>query len=56
MPNIEEQTIVRKVEDTMHRDGQFDHPEIGGKVSAAARDFADNRLSNLSRELFELGD
>ena len=36
VPNIEEQPIVRKVKHAVHRDREFDNPEVRGEVPAAA--------------------
>ncbi len=32
--DIEEQPVVREVEDVVHRDGQLDDPEVGGEMAA----------------------
>ena len=52
--DIEEQAVVREVEDAVHRDRELDHAEVRRKVAARARDLLADRGAHLGRKISQL--
>ena len=55
MTDIKEQTVIRKVEDIVHRNSEFDDAEIGSQMSAALGDLLANSVANFGANLDKVG-
>ena len=49
--DVPDQPVVRRVEDIVQRDGEFDRAEAGGEMTAHLADRVDQVLAQLAREL-----
>ena len=56
VPGVEDDGVVRRVEDAVQGDRQLDHAEIGAEVAAGARDVLDQELAHLAGEPGQLFD
>ena len=52
--DVEQQSVVTEIEDVMHRDGQFDHPEIRSEMSTGLGDLIADREPNFRSQLVKL--
>ena len=51
MADIEDELVLRRVEDPVQRDGQFDDAEIRPEMAAGLREDADQFVAHFLREL-----
>ena len=51
---VEDDPVVRRVEDPVDGDGQLDHAEVGAEVAAVPGDLGDQEVADLAGELVEL--
>jgi hypothetical protein len=56
MADIPNQTVTRRVEDVMHRDGELNGTERSTRVPADARTCVDNELADLVSNLLQVVD
>jgi hypothetical protein len=50
MRDIEDEAILRRVKDAMHRDGELDDAEIRPEVAAGLAEGLDERLADFFRQ------
>ncbi len=55
VPGVEDDPVLRGVEDPVQRQGQLDDAEVGAEVAAGAGDLADQEVADLGGQLVELG-
>ena len=51
MADVEDELVLRRVEDAMQRDGQLDHAEIRPEMAAGLRKNVDQLIAHFLREL-----
>ena len=51
VPDIEDEAVVRRIEDAVDCNGQLDHAEAGAKMSAGARYRIDHLIADFAGEL-----
>jgi hypothetical protein len=51
---VEENPVLRRVEDAVQGEGQLDHAEVRAQMTAGARDLRDEEVADLRREHVEL--
>ena len=49
--DVEDELVLRRVENAMERDGQLDHAEIGSEMTAGLREHLDQLIAHFLREL-----
>ena len=54
VPGVQQDPVLRGVEDPVQRDGQLDHAEVGAEVSAGLGHRVDEEGTDLPRQLLEL--
>ena len=52
--DVEDELVLRRVEDAMQRDRQFDHAEVRAEMAAGLRKNADQLVAHFLRELRQL--
>lgn len=55
MPDVPQQTVVRRVEDVMQRDGQLDHAQAGTEMPTGLTDRVEQFQAQLIGQGFQLG-
>ena len=54
MADVEDELVLRRVEDAMQRDGQFDHAEIRSEMAAGLGEDVDQLIAHFLRELRQI--
>ena len=54
VPHVPNQTVVRRVENVVHRDGQLNGAEAGARVASDPRTCVDYERPDLVRDLLQI--
>ena len=54
MARVEHDRVLRRTEDAVHTDREFNHAKVGPQVPSGTRDVVDEELPNLARQLIQL--